>query len=367
VAGFPVLVVDPAKVAAVDPVSHHVTFTPTSNARDGGELIATPTLADITGDGHPEILVGAQEEYEDPPNIGSGADIVSLLSLAADVGNSRVYAISPQGTFVPGWPVALGFLQLETLPSIGNGVSAQVAVADVAPQSPGPEVIAASAVGPLYVLNAAGDSVFGQSGGKDIPLFWAAGLSGADAGHFGAFRNSTDIAASLVGFGGPSAGHLDADTTADVTAPTAGLTRLFDVALPDQQMPNDDHLMAWRADTGDALVGFPQTTTDLAFFVTPAIADVDGNGKRETIAGNGVYLLHAHEWDGRAPAGWPKLTGGWVVGTPGLGNWDGKGGAELAVVRRDGVLLVWHTDAPASSLEWPRFGGNDRNSGTPSG
>ena len=80
--------------------------------------------------------------------------------------------------------------------------------------------------------------------------------------------------------------------------------------------------------------------------MTPAIADVDGNGAHETIAGNGTYLLHAHEADGRAPAGWPKLTGGWVVGTPGLGDWDGKGGAEIAVVRRDGTLFVWHTDAP---------------------
>ena len=30
VAGFPVLVVDPAKVTAIDPVTHHVTFAPTS-------------------------------------------------------------------------------------------------------------------------------------------------------------------------------------------------------------------------------------------------------------------------------------------------------------------------------------------------
>ena len=121
--------------------------------------------------------------------------------------------------------------------------------------------------------------------------------------------------------------------------------------------------MAWRGDTGNALPGFPQATADLAFFVSPAIADLDGNGARETIAANGLYLLHAHEAGGRAPTGWPKLTGGWVVGTPGLGDWDGKGGAEIAVVRRDGVLLVWHTEASATSLEWPRFGANSRNSG----
>jgi hypothetical protein len=142
------------------------------------------------------------------------------------------------------------------------------------------------------------------------------------------------------------------------------LSRLIDVLGPDLQLPNDDQVMAWRGDTGNALAGFPQTTPDLAFFAAPAVADLDGNGTNETIVGNGVYTLSAFSADGHAPIGWPKLTGGWLVGTPTLGDWDGDGRAELATVRRDGWLLVWHTDAPAASLtEWPRAGGNARNTG----
>jgi hypothetical protein len=193
-------------------------------------------------------------------------------------------------------------------------------------------------------------------------LLWAGGAGGQDNGRFGAMRNSNDLVASLVAFGGPSAGRLDGDAVPDVTAPTAGLTRLIDVLASDLQLPNDDHVMAWRADSGNALPGFPQTSPDLAFFATPAVADVDGDGANETIVGNGLYTLSAFDANGAAADGWPKLTGGWMVGTPGLGDWDGNGKAELAVVRRDGLLLVWHTGAATNSLtEWPRSGGNPRN------
>jgi hypothetical protein len=379
VSGFPVLVVDPAKVSAVDPTTHRVTFTAGAQATEGGELLVTPTLADITGDHRPEIIVGAQEAYEETPNIGNGTDVVGLIDAVGDVGNSRLYAISPDGTnahnpdvspahpadqaYLPGWPVKLGMLQLESLPTIGDGVSAQAVVGDVSP-APGKEIVAAAAVGPLYVLDAHGVSVFGRSNGLDVPALWAGGVGGQDNGRFGAARNSNDIVASLVAFGAPSIGRLDGDATPDFTAPSAGLTRLIDVLGPDLQLPNDDHVMAWRGDTGNALPGFPQAAPDLAFFATPAIADVDGDGANETIVGNGVFTLGAFDATGAAATGWPKLTGGWLVGTPGLGDWDGDGKAELAVVRRDGWLVVWHTTAPVTGpAEWPRAGGNPRNTG----
>ncbi|MEJ7582592.1 MAG: VCBS repeat-containing protein [Acidimicrobiales bacterium] len=263
--GFPVLVVDPAKVAAVDPVTHYVTFSAGSGVREGGELITTPSLGDLTGDGRPEIIVGAQEEYEEPVNIGSGPDVLGLLSVAGALGNARLHALSPEGTdasnpdsssahpdeqaYLPGWPVPLGMLQLEALPTIGDGVSAAAAIGDVHP-SAGPEIVAASAVGPLYALNAAGDSVYGQVGGKDVPMLWSGGVGGQDDGRFGVNRNSEDLVASPIAFGGPALGTLDGDPVPDISAPTAGLTRLIDILASDLQLPNDDHLMAWRGRDG---------------------------------------------------------------------------------------------------------------------
>jgi hypothetical protein len=377
--GFPVLAVDPAKVSAVDPASHRVTFTAGSGVREGGELIATPALVDLSGDGLPEIVVGAQEQYEEPANVGDGAAVLALLGSVSDLGNSRLYAIASQGrnsanpdgsaahpddhAYLPGWPVPLAQLGLEVLPTIGDGIAIQATVGDVHP-SPGVEILAVTAAGPPYVLDAAGHSVYGEVGGKAIPAVWTGGLFGESASRFGAARDTNDIAVSVPAFTGLAIGRLDGDAQPEFAAAALGLSRLLDVQAPDLQLPNDDQLVAWHGSSGDTLPGFPRVTSDMAFFVTPAIADLDGDGANEVIAGNGVYLLGAHDQHGEAPDGWPKLTGGWLVGTPGLGDWDGDGTAELAVARRDGVVLAWHTAAPAASLtEWTRYGGNHHNTG----
>ncbi|MEP6624141.1 MAG: VCBS repeat-containing protein, partial [Acidimicrobiia bacterium] len=349
VAGFPVLVVDPTKVAAIDPTTHHVTFTPDAGVGDGGDLISTPALADLNGDGRAEIVVGAQEEYDEPMNAPEFGGIPGTS------GNSREYVISPLGrnatnpnpnpahpdaqAYLPGWPVKIGMFQREVLPVIGNGVSAQAAIGELVPAHPGKEIAVAAAVGPMYVFGADGKSALGQVGGKDVPLHWYGGLTANDGNGTGGARNSMDVGLMLVAFGGPAVGKIGARDHLDVAAPTAGLSRLLDTTAPELQLPSDDQLAAWDPVTRAMRPAFPRETPDLAFFVTPAIADVNGDGSQEVIAGNGVYTLSAVTQDGTIPDSWPKLTGGWLVGTPSLGDWDGDGRAERAVVRRDGVLM----------------------------
>ena len=81
-----------------------MTFAAGSGVELGGELLATPTLADLDGDGQPEIIVGGQEEYVEPINVGDGADVLALLGLAGSAGNSRLYAVSPKGRLATGRP-----------------------------------------------------------------------------------------------------------------------------------------------------------------------------------------------------------------------------------------------------------------------
>jgi hypothetical protein len=217
----------------------------------------------------------------------------------------------------------------------------------------------------MYVFGADGKSALGQVDGKDVPLHWYGGLTANDGTGTGAARNSEDVGLMLVAFGGPSVGKIGARDHLDVAAPVSGLTRLLDTTTPELQLPSDDQLAAWDPTDGTMRPAFPRETPDLAFFVTPAIADVNGDGRPEVIAGNGVYTLSAVTPDGTIPDGWPKLTGGWLVGTPGMGDWDGNGTAELAAVRRDGVLMVWHTPTSSTRLrQWPRFGQNLANTGS---
>lgn len=320
VAGFPVLVVDPDTPTAVDPVTHRVTFAVDAHAEEGGNLTVTPTLADLDGDGLVDIVVGAQEEYVETPNIGGdAATLVALLGQLSQGGNSRLYAISSKGTnagpapagsanphagaYLPGWPVKVPMIQTGQLPVIGDGVAMPAAVGRLVPGSGGPQVAVASAAGPLMVFDADGSGAYGTTPSGDVPPIWAAGMGNVDAQDFGPGRNSEDIAVTLVAFAGPALGDLTGDGALDVAVPALGLSRMIDIALADLQLPNDDLVMAHRGADGSVLEGFPQATSDMAFFVQPSIADIDGDGAAEVLAGNGVYTLNAFDARGVAPPG----------------------------------------------------------------
>jgi hypothetical protein len=368
VPGFPVLVVDPVRTKAVDPTTHKVTFNGAEKDQlDGGELIVTPAVGDLTGDGKAEIVVGAQEQYKDEPGgVFPGLFVPGLSA------NTRVYAIWNDGTnhatsgdrftshpaeqaYLPGWPAPLAMVIAGVLPTIGNGVNVQAAIGSV-DSDPAPEVVIASSAGPVYVLDADGTPPWYKPFGWRLALDWI-------GEPFGARANSTDGGIVVAAFGGPAIGKLTDDGRVSVAAPTVGLKQAADQLLPGDQ-GGDTQLMAWMGWNHKPLAGFPHQTRDLGFFVTPAIADVDGDGRNEVVAGHGVSTLDAVNSDGVDAPGWPKLTGGWVVGTPGFGDRDGNGTAEVAVVRRDGVLEAWDLPTATSKLtEWTRFGHDGRNSG----
>jgi hypothetical protein len=239
---------------------------------------------------------------------------------------------------------------------VGDGVNTQAAIGDVTGDGV-VDIVATSSAGPVYVLGADGRSVLDRTFGTRLALPWL-------GTPFGGAATSDDGGVIAAAFGGPALGDLDGDGKADVAAPTVGGRQALDQLLPGDQN-GDTQLSAWStSDLSKMLPGFPHRTTDLAFFVTPAMVDVDGDGDLDVVAGNGVQTIDAVDAGGQVAPGFPKLTGGWVVGTPGFGDLDGDGRAEMAVTRRDGVLLVWHTDAAMSSLDgWARFGHDGRNSG----
>ena len=358
VTGWPVLLKDPTKVMAVDPVTNEVTLKAGANGRIGTKIIVPPSLGDLDGDGTLDVVAAVNEEYVEPPNAVFENFLIQIYQATGvlESGNTRVYAVYGDGVahggsnqvrgwnpnaFLPGWPVKTALLTTELLPTVGTGSNGPPALADI--DGDGKlEVGTMSVVGPVYVFDSTGNSFFGkQPTGEDVTL---------DTENLGADSNSTDTptfgglgGSALVEFGGAGQGF-------QLIAPAAGFGKLIDEQLPAKQTPADNHLTAWNITNGagapssrEIVRAFPRVVNDLQFLAGPAVADIDGDGLPEALEASGLYDLHAVDINGKEPAGWPKFTNGWMVQSPAVGDVDGDGRLEVVASTREGRLFVWKT------------------------
>lgn len=374
VAGWPVLLRDPAKVAGVHPVSHKVSFVPGSGVLFGRKVLATPSIGDIDGDGDLEVVVNVNEEYDEVPNwslrdpaLGALAGFKRHGDLdVTGMGNTRIYALHHDGTahtqtattaatphpddqaYVAGWPAKIGMLVTELLPYVGEGSNGSPVLADV--DGDGTlEIATASIAGPGYLLNADGTSFYGT--GPDGGY-----LTMASSAH--EFKGAATDGPSFPALGGGAFGRMAGpDSPLSWAMGSGGLKRLLDVVLPEQQLGAEDHIGVWNARTGSYDAGFPAQVNDLQFFNTPAMADVDGDGLADVLQSTAMYDLRAYRAGGAAAVGFPKFTGGWSVVTPAVGDVNGDGKREVALVTREGNLFVWGTPADTClGSEWPKYG-----------
>ncbi|HZI91718.1 MAG TPA: S8 family serine peptidase [Thermoleophilaceae bacterium] len=307
-------------------------------ARDGAggddaKILSSPAVGDIDGDGSLDVVEGTAETYGSAPTT-----------------SGRVYAWSGNGRLKPGWPIKPGALSANAIPLAGEGVPASPSLADV--DGDGRDEVAISAF----------------TGQPDLYRGDGTPFSGSTA-HFdtaGGGPGSRSTAPSILAlgangsFGRPSAG---------------GPLRFFSGAVdsrfataaqaPAQKLPFEHLLGGWDARSGSWLPNFPAPVEGLQILATPAIADLDGDGSSEVVAGSSGYLLHAFRAGGGGELpGWPKNTGGWLLATPAVGDVDGDRRLEVVAITREGNLFVW--DAPGSRrglVEWPSFRHDPRNNG----
>jgi hypothetical protein len=145
--------------------------------------------------------------------------------------------------------------------------------------------------------------------------------------------------------------------------PTVGFLQKTDIGLRLEGFS----VIGWRMDDHSD-VAFRKRLDDINFFINPIIADLNGDGLREMIAGSGGYLIHALNVNLEEPDGWPKFTQNWQTGSPTVGDLDGDGKLEVVSTTQEGNFFAWKTQGPAclgdeSAADWGRFHHDPYNSG----
>ncbi|HEY7926117.1 MAG TPA: hypothetical protein VIG86_01715 [Candidatus Dormibacteraeota bacterium] len=322
------------------------------------KVIPTPAIADINGDGTPDVVVGLDDSILGNGPAGAG---VQGFMLAFD-GRGTTAA---HGGLLTGYPVKIpGLIQ-------GYGVAQDFVTQGV--ESP---VIYDSPQGPQAVVNT---NLFSQYR-VDLKTATVSPSPFVPATIPAAAPNSCPTPNSV-----PPTFSASCTLVPFTTSPSLGKVlpnspspQLFqagssaaDVLLGITQTPGfgirvDNGIGGWDPTTGANLAQYSRYIQGLAFFAAPAIADVTGDGRPDILQSADSNALMAFDGvTGQPAAGFPKWTGGWSLFTPATGDLGGTGQTNVAAMTREGYLSVWSTPANgcAGNSEAWHWHQDDRNTG----
>ena len=164
----------------------------------------------------------------------------------------------------------------------------------------------------------------------------------------------------------PAFGDMTGDGVPDFAMGGSGPLYLVSLAMSSVQ-EFQHGVAAWDGVTGEMLPGFPRQVDDVSFLVAPTIADVTGDGVPELLYGSGGFLLYAWDGWGNLADGFPKNTGGWMLGGPALGDIDADGFHDVVAVTRTGFVHAWGTSGSAAiSPGWASTFHDAQNTGNAS-
>lgn len=273
--------------------------------------------ADLDGDGRPEVV----------------------LSLTRSL-----YVLEHDGSLRPGWPVVFDE-ELREGAALGD-LDGDGAL----------EVVVVELNGFVHVLDATGEERPGwprQLSGRGLAAPLLVDLDGGGLDVVVAAYSPSGLTAfhadgsPVTGWPAPGASHLvrasaTADLDGDGSPEIVGLTYSGEVLVVDAH--------------GKVRVRTPRLF-DFAIS-SPAVGDLDGDGTPEIVVGgdfnNFTGAFYALSADGEVLPGWPVATGSWVRTSPAVADLDGDGAAEVIAGSIDGWMHALRADgAPVSG--WPYF------------
>ncbi len=267
-------------------------------------ILARPALADLTGDGRPEVILALSD--------------------------GKLYVYGADGGLLPGWPVSIG----DAADTYGNHVfDSSPVVADL--DGDGQlEIVVGAYDKHAYAYHANGTLAWTFATG-DVVLATPA-VGDIDPGRPGL--------ETVIASGDRFIYLLDKDGQQIWKRPTGWIIRSsplvtdidHDGAL-ELVVGSDDHkVWAWHGD-GSLVAGWPQTT-GAAVASSPVAADVDGDGQAEIVVGSDDAKLYAWKADGSLVGGWPMDVDYPIKGAPAVGNLDGDAAVEVIGAGFDGRL-----------------------------
>ncbi|MGB2939159.1 MAG: hypothetical protein WBD38_02505 [Candidatus Dormiibacterota bacterium] len=333
----------PISGACVEPAQHG-NFIHTHDSK----IVPTPALADVNGDGHPDLVVGLVDSTWDKTSPLGSNKITGYLEAFSSRGT-----LSSNTGEIPGWPVAIpGLIQ-------GYGVAQDFVTQGV--QSP---VVYEAAAGPQAVVN---PNLFLPSK-VDVRTATVSGSPFAGGAIAPIASSNISVGGPLIQFTtSPSVGNLLGTPTPQVAqsgSAAAGVATGI-TQTPGLGIRVDNGMAAWDPATGVALAQYGQYVQGLGFFTAPAIADVTGDGRPDIIqSADSAAVMGFDGLTGQPAAAFPKWSGGFSLFTPAVGDLVGSGKVAVAASTREGYLHVWDTPGLTSAnheaWHWHQ---DDRNTG----
>jgi hypothetical protein len=110
------------------------------------------------------------------------------------------------------------------------------------------------------------------------------------------------------------------------------------------------HLFAWHLN-GTLYPNFP-INLKMDSNTSPALADLDNDGRVEIIVGDDAGLLHVFALDGSELPGFPRLAGSRIESSPTVVDLDENGMLDIIVGAADGYVYAWNSVGDIL-LGWP--------------
>lgn len=278
------------------------------------------------------------------------------LEIVYNVGQ-QVYAWNIDGSVVNGWPVSV-ILFPDGAPAFGDidGDGAGEIVVSTRQAGTGN-------TGRLHAFKLDGSAVPGfpvimNGGAEKTPVL--ADLNGDDIleiiieeraypdGYVGVYQGNGSaypgfpVSLNHVPGSTVAVGDITGDSIPEIVAESSTSIYVFDI-------------------NGNVLDGFPYTPGNGRVFSysSPVLADLDGDGKREIIAGDhsvvdGNGAVHVLKFDGSVFPGWPKYSDYWIYGPPAAADIDGDGELDIAV----GDQIYDYVNPLCKVYVWDKYGNN---------